>query len=157
MFKCLDCILWVFNCCLRFINKNAYVYVFVKSENFWTSAKNAVSLILTNPLKIASVSGVGEVIQLLGSLTVSVSTTYLSYYFLTQNPEYSVNVTNPIAASAVIGLLSLIVSSYFMSLFGSSAEIIIFLNTLDFAINGEKGALNIDDDLSFDQKIEQKQ
>ncbi len=69
---------WVCSCCLyclnrfiKFLNKNAYIQVALKSTNFCTSAWNAFILILRNGAKYGFVAWVGTVFIYLGKFFIA--------------------------------------------------------------------------------------
>jgi solute carrier family 44 (choline transporter-like protein), member 2/4/5 len=59
LLKCCICCVACFECFVKYINKNAYIYVFLNCENFITSSKNALSSVFSNPATMGLVAGFG--------------------------------------------------------------------------------------------------
>lgn len=51
----------------------------MKCESFWTSCKNAISLIWSNAASISIVSGFGSMFEFLGSLAIAFTTAGIGY------------------------------------------------------------------------------
>ena len=63
--------LWCLNRFIKFINKNAYIQIALKSDNFCTAAWNAFILILRNAPKFGFVSVVGTIFMYVGKFFIS--------------------------------------------------------------------------------------
>lgn len=61
MFKVVQCCLWCFEKCLKFITRNAYIFIALKGDSFCSAAKDAFSLVVGNVTRIGTV----QVIRLL--------------------------------------------------------------------------------------------
>jgi choline transporter-like protein 2/4/5 len=48
VFCILQCCMWCFEKCMKFINKNAYIIVALKGKSFCGAAFNAFTLIISN-------------------------------------------------------------------------------------------------------------
>jgi hypothetical protein len=57
------------------------------STSFCESAKNGLSLAMSNVIRFSIVSGIGEVFEFLGNLTICLATTFCCYSIIT-NAEY---------------------------------------------------------------------
>merc|ERR1719265_653332 len=116
--KGVQCFLWCFEKCLKFLNKNAYIQIALMRTNFCVSAKNAFWLILNNAIRFAAVAILGSIIHRIGFLFITAATTILGYLMLDlMFPE--VNPIMPILLYVAIGYL---VSTLFMNVFGLAVD-----------------------------------
>jgi len=114
VFRILGCCIWCFEKCLKFLNENAYIQVALKGTNFCVSAKNALYLIMRNPIRYGVVAVLGKGIRLIGILFITAGTGalgYLGFIFLHPDMNPAVNVIIYI----VVGFL---VSNLFVNVFG---------------------------------------
>jgi len=128
---CLDC----FDRFLRYINRNAYIYMAISSESFCTSAINSFVLILKNAMKFGFVETISEVFMFLAKFCIAVSTTFCGFMLLgiMVNEEEPIN--NPFIPVAAIFGFSYLVASVFISIFDIGANTILqcYLIDLDVA------------------------
>ncbi len=75
---CLACLQKIIEC----INRTAYTLIALSGEKYCVSAGRGISIALANPAYIVILSGVGEAIQILGNLLISILTA-MSFYFMT--------------------------------------------------------------------------
>jgi len=68
VFCCCRCCLWCLECCMRFINKVAYILTVIKGSNFVSSACSAVGMILGNMSWISVVSAISSCMLMFGKL-----------------------------------------------------------------------------------------
>merc|ERR1712232_26303 len=88
--KVLQCCMWCFEQCIKFLNKNAYIQIALMGTNFCASAKNAFYLILRNFIRFGVVAMLGGVIKWLGMSAITVATVVLGYYiFVAMHPDSS--------------------------------------------------------------------
>jgi len=100
--KAVQCCLWCFEKCLKFLNKNAYIQICIKSTNFCTSAKNAFMIIATNALRFGVISVLGCGIAWLGFIFITASTVGLGYLYLSAMHN-DVSPTVPVILFYVLG------------------------------------------------------
>ena len=63
---CLRCCAWYTEQIVTFVNRNAYIIIAVKGTGYCPSAARAVSLIVTNALRLAAVNTFGDILLWLG-------------------------------------------------------------------------------------------
>lgn len=80
--KVLQCLIWCFEKCVKFLNKNAYIQIALKGTNFCTSAKKAFFLILRNALRFGTVAILGSMIHVIGIMFITAGTAVLGYFTL---------------------------------------------------------------------------
>ncbi|CAE7308289.1 slc44a5 [Symbiodinium natans] len=80
--KVLQCLIWCFEKCVKFLNKNAYIQIALMGTNFCTSAKKAFFLILRNALRFGTVAILGGMIHVVGIMSITAATAVLGYFVL---------------------------------------------------------------------------
>ena len=80
--KVLQCLIWCFEKCIKFLNKNAYIQIALMGTNFCTSAKKAFFLILRNALRFGTVAILGSMIHVIGIMFITAGTAVLGYFTL---------------------------------------------------------------------------
>jgi len=116
--KVVQCCLWCFEKCLKFLNKNAYIQIALLGKPFCTSAKNAFMLIVRNMARFGAVAALGSVIYYIGILFITAGTTAAGYFMLkAMHPEVT-----PVLPMAVYVIMSYLVAKLFMNVFGLSVD-----------------------------------
>jgi hypothetical protein len=132
---CLDC----FDRLMRYLTRNAYIYMAISSESFCSSALNAFILMLKNAAAFAFVEGFSEVFMFIAKVCICVCSTVASLtimkYTLTSNP-----VSSPIVPGSIILVISFIVAGIFVSVFDAGANTILQCYLIDSDITKQKGA-----------------
>lgn len=121
MVSCIRCCLDCFDRFIRYINRNAYIYMALSGESFCSSALNSFILILKNSAKFAFVEGIADVFMFLAKFFISTSTTALSWLIM----GAMTNVTSPWLPLFVVFLLSYMIASVFIAVFDVSANTIL--------------------------------
>jgi len=118
IFKVLGYLLWCFEKCVKFLNKNAYIQVALRGTPFCTSAKNAFFLILRNIVRFGAMAMLGACVRVIGELFVTVATTLVGYLILQAlYPE-----VDPILPVAIYFVLGYLVSRMLMNVFGLAVD-----------------------------------
>jgi len=86
--KVLQCCIWCFEKCVRFLNKNAYIQTALKGTSFCTSAKAAFFLILRNAVRFGVMTALGGIISWIGFFCIMAGTGVVGYFLLkAMHPE----------------------------------------------------------------------
>mmetsp|Transcript_13866 Transcript_13866/g.23897 ORF Transcript_13866/g.23897 Transcript_13866/m.23897 type:complete len:966 (+) Transcript_13866:56-2953(+) len=80
--KVLQCFIWCFEKCVKFLNKNAYIQIALYGTPFCTSAKKAFFLILRNALRFGTIAILGSVIHIIGIMFIVAGTGIIGYFIL---------------------------------------------------------------------------
>ncbi len=87
--KCTKCLLGCISCCLdcfdrfiRYLNRNAYIYMAISSESFCPSALHSFLLILKNAAKFAFVEGLSDAFMFLAKFFIAITTTVIGFYLI---------------------------------------------------------------------------
>ncbi|CAE7243616.1 slc44a5a [Symbiodinium pilosum] len=136
MLKCMQCCLDCFRNIVEFLNKNAYVDMAMKSQNYCASAREAVSVIAQLPVAMAVLNGATMVFTLFGALFSVLSCAALTF-FLTTTPSFSAPdaplfVDQPVAVAVAAGFIGGAVSLCFMTVFDMATDSLLYYYGLDW-------------------------
>lgn len=116
--KCTQCILWCFEKCLKFINKNAYIQTALLGTPFCTSAKNAFFLIVRNALRFGTVASLSWIIHFIGYCFITAGTSAAGYFILqAMHPDVS-----PVIPVVIYVFSSYMVAGLYMNVFGMAVD-----------------------------------
>jgi hypothetical protein len=124
---CCRCCFWCLECCMRFVNRNAYAVVALTKQGFCASAATAFSLLAGNLAQVGAVAGVSTVFLFLGKLFVASVTSGIGYFIFTLVPAFS-DVNSPTAVQSpfwpclVLFVAAYIVGSMFMSVYAVTID-----------------------------------
>lgn len=116
--KIVQCCLWCFEKCLKYLNKNAYIQVALMGKGFCTSAKAAFFLIFRNMARFGAVAMLGSIISVIGIIFITVGTSVAGYFLLKAlHPEVT-----PILPMVAYAVVSYLVAKLYMNVFGMSVD-----------------------------------
>merc|ERR1712159_899264 len=79
LFKVIHCMLYLFDRCLKYLARQAYIMVAMYGYNFCKASVTAVLLITSNILQVAAVNLINRYVMFLGKLVVLASCLIASY------------------------------------------------------------------------------
>ena len=119
---------------MRYLTRNAYIYMAISSESFCSSALNAFILMLKNSAKFAFVEGFSDVFMFIAKVCISVFSTVTSLFImrwtLSDNP-----ISSPIVPALIILMIAFIVAGIFVSIFDAAANTILQCYLIDVDID----------------------
>lgn len=130
---CLDCL----NRIVKFIAKHAYIQMALTSSNFCMSAWKAFVMILSNAGRFAVATVLGAIFMFLGKVVIVASTVIISYIILTNASSIEDKISSPVFPLIVIGIISYMVATVFLSIFGFAMDCILQAFLVDESIAGE--------------------
>ena len=83
LFCCCRCCLFCLERFLKFLNRNAYIITAIYGTGFFTSARRAFHLIVSNPVRLMVIDKVCDFLIFLGKLCVTGGISILAYFFFT--------------------------------------------------------------------------
>jgi hypothetical protein len=116
--KCVQCCIYCFEKCVKFINKNAYIQIALLGKNFCSSAKAAFWLISRNFLRFGTVAALGGAVHSIGFFFIIVGTVLVGYFMLNAMHE-DVSPFFPCVTFLAVGY---VVAELFMSVFGLAVD-----------------------------------
>merc|ERR1711907_852228 len=131
---------------MGFLNKNAYIQCAIQSTDFCTAAKDAFFLILKNPMIFALAGGLGKVFMFLGKWFICIGTTISMYYALkseywntTRDDWDTTKLMQPYFVLFIIFVLSQLIGTMFMEVWGMAVDTILQCYMLDADIQSGGG------------------
>jgi choline transporter-like protein 2/4/5 len=88
LFKCIGCCLWCLEKCLKFINKNAYIFIAMKGSSFCKAAKDAFMTILSNAARVGVLNTISAFVILLGKIFIVVCSTIVAFLWFDKAPQF---------------------------------------------------------------------
>ncbi|CAF0775776.1 unnamed protein product [Rotaria sp. Silwood1] len=83
VFCCCRCCLFCLEKFLKFLNRNAYIITAIYGTGFFTSARRAFHLIVSNPLRLLVIDKVCDFLIFLGKLCITAGIGILAFFFFT--------------------------------------------------------------------------
>lgn len=96
------------------------------NENYCKAAADTAAVFLKNPLRIATVIGLGNVYEFFGKLCISLSTTLTCYLIITNTPYYTTRLNSPVPSTIFFFIISFCIGSYFMNIFSTSSDALLY-------------------------------
>jgi len=128
---CVDC----FERFIKFLDSHAYIRIALTGEGFCEAAQNAMGMVVMNAGKFLALSGVGSIFQLLGRVFITVVSSYLGYWIITNSDHYSEEINSPAPPTVIFVVSSYLVASMFMSIYEVAADTIIQAYILDHTLH----------------------
>ena len=97
---------------MKFINRNGYIMIAVKGNNYCSSVSHAAGIIVRNALRMVAVNTVGDAIPWLGKMLISVGAGVLAF-FACDLPEYSEGDSQ--VSSPLFPVVATVIFAYFVA------------------------------------------
>ena len=91
----LNCYIACFERGVKFVNRNAYIQIALRSRNFCVACWDAFELIVRNAVTFATLGSIGGVFIFLGKWTICLLSSYLGFLVLTHADRYS-DISSPV-------------------------------------------------------------
>eukprot|EP01112_Ceratiomyxa_fruticulosa_P004281 TRINITY_DN1474_c0_g5_i1.p1 TRINITY_DN1474_c0_g5~~TRINITY_DN1474_c0_g5_i1.p1 ORF type:complete len:633 (+),score=82.74 TRINITY_DN1474_c0_g5_i1:275-2173(+) len=127
----LNCCLVCFQKLIKFIDRIGYVMVSIFGYSFCNGVREGMSLVSSNPLRVAAVNCVGGFVIFIGKLWISVSASIATFVYLT----HFTDMTYYILPVIIVGVLSYAISCGFMEIYHMGMETILLCFCHDCAVN----------------------
>ncbi|KAH6585648.1 hypothetical protein BASA61_006765 [Batrachochytrium salamandrivorans] len=115
---------------MKFINKNAYIFIAIKGKAFFKSASDSSSLLLRNALRLVAVDFIADFILIISKLTVTTLCGFLCYLWFTTRPLQYADVKFPFIIVALVVVNSYMIATAFFSIYHMAIDTI-FLSFLE--------------------------
>ncbi|KAJ3311676.1 hypothetical protein HDV04_003821 [Boothiomyces sp. JEL0838] len=135
---CLQCCMKVVAMLVKFINKNAYIYLAITGKAFFKSAGEATSLIVKNALRTVAVDFVSDFILFISKLFVMGITGFLTYLYLTYWSSTLPNASSinyPFLTVVFVSIAAFIVGTAFFSIYDMAINTIFLSFLIDIDKN----------------------
>jgi hypothetical protein len=115
IFCCLRSCLWCLDCCMRFLNQNAYIQTIINGTSLCTSACRAITVMFDQLALFAIMTGIQQAVFAFGKLAISCSTAGICGLIITY--AYKNEVTSIVLPVFVCLLVGYGISTAFMCIF----------------------------------------
>jgi choline transporter-like protein 2/4/5 len=132
IFKCLSCLVWLFEKFLKFLNKNSYILIASRGYSFCRATRKAFAYVVGNCLRFVVLVHLTEWILFCGTIIVCTCNAYLFYQYLQWTNEYDQLILRWTPIIAIL-LLTYIITSLFFSVYDMAIKtlFVCFLQDLD--------------------------
>eukprot|EP00939_MAST-03C_sp_MAST-3C-sp1_P004198 g4198.t1 len=89
LMKVVHCLLWCFEKCVKFITKNAYIYVAMRGYSFCKAARNAFYALVHNMRQFAVTYAITSIFMLLGKVMITLFCGFMAYLWLEYDEDYA--------------------------------------------------------------------
>lgn len=124
---------------VQFINKTAYIQIAIRGKNFCLAAYDGFDLAWSNALRYAVVSGIGEVIMMIGKLLITAGTALAFYCLITYVKSIAQTVFVPILLVVIVIIISYAVSTLFMAVYSIAMDTLLACFIIDETNQKAKG------------------
>ena len=125
--KCVHCILWCFEKCIKYLTKNAYIFIAIKGSSFCGAAIDVFLCLKDNMGQMGVVAGITEYLMLIGKIVIVASATFVCYIMTVNDADIS----SPIMPVLVTASLSFFVASVFLEVYGIAIDTILISFCID--------------------------
>jgi choline transporter-like protein 2/4/5 len=129
--KIVQCCLYCFEKCLKFLSRNAYILVIVRSNSFCSGAKESFKLIIANILRMGAASAVSSIVITLGKMFICMLCTLITYNLILMRVGITTQVSGVILPTFIACIVSYIVASCFLYVYGVTIDTILLMFCLD--------------------------
>jgi len=141
LFKVVHCLLFLFERCLKFLARQAYIMVAMYGYNFCKASVMAVMLITSNILQVAAVNLINRYVMFLGKLVVLVSCLISAYMWFSYSDEFTGDnsLFSILPLMIVIALFGFCVCSYVFAIYNVGVDTILLCFCQDCMIHENCG------------------
>jgi choline transporter-like protein 2/4/5 len=129
--KIVQCCLYCFEKCLKFLSRNAYILVIVQSRSFCSGAKESFKLIIANILRMGAAAAVSSIVITLGKMFICMLCTLITYNLILMRVGITTQVSGVILPTFIACIVSYIVASCFLYVYGVTIDTILLMFCLD--------------------------
>lgn len=120
---------------IKFLTRNAFIYIAITSDNFCASAIDAYIMMIKNVFKFGFVDEIADVFIFLAKFLIATLTTFFSYWFI----QWCCPVDSSMLPLLLIFGLTWIIASVFLAIFDVGANTILQCYLLDKEIASYDG------------------
>lgn len=139
---CCQSFFWCLECCMKFINRNAYIMVALTKQPFCQSAHAALVAIVSNGARVGALALVSTPFLWLGKVFVAAISALIAYAIFTgadrySNPESETVVSAPMLPVLLVFFLAYAIGSMFMAVYGVTIDTILMCYVFEESGKGE--------------------
>ena len=120
-----QCLVACFERVVKFVSKHAFIEIAIRSTNFCGGAATAMSLIVSNMLRLGVLHGLCAIVISFGTIAITTVTVIIGWLFLRNVEYFDTKVTQDASPLIVIGIIGYFVSKLFGHVFDISSDAMI--------------------------------
>jgi hypothetical protein len=125
LIACLQCFLKIVSILVKFINKNAYIYLAITGKAFFKAAGEATGLLMRNALRTVAVDFVSDFVMFLSKLVVASVTGFISYIYITSySGTLGASIHEPLVTVVLVAIAAFMVATAFFSVYHMAIDTI---------------------------------
>ena len=138
VFKILNCCLYCFEKCVRYVSRKAYIVIAIKGSGFCSATFTVFRLLLSNGGMIAIVNIIGGMMMVLGKLLIVACTVTLGYQVFQFYPPLTTGdfaLTGTVLPLVLIGLLAWFIATGFLTVYDQRIDTLLISYIVDLKEN----------------------
>jgi solute carrier family 44 (choline transporter-like protein), member 2/4/5 len=132
---CLQCCMAAVSAIVKYINRNAYVYLSIKGTGFFKSAGESTALLTRNAIRTVAVDFVSDFILFFSKLIVTGVMALFAYMYMVYQGQNLGVINVPIFTAFLVGIEAFIISSAFFGIYQMAIDTIFLSFLMDLEIN----------------------
>jgi choline transporter-like protein 2/4/5 len=138
---CVKYCMWYLESVMKFINRNAYIIVAVKGSAYCSAAMRAISLIISNALRLAAVNLIGDTLTWLGKVSVALAAGFLCFLMtdtdMYTNPNSQFYLSSPLLPILLSTMIAYFIATCFFMVYDMAVDTILLSFCEDCMQNDE--------------------
>lgn len=143
LMKVVHCLLWCFEKSIKFITKNAYIYVAMRGYSFCKAARNAFSIFLHNMAQFGVTTVIASTFIFIGKVTVTCASAMTAYAWIVNSSDFEDGAEHelyiPILPCVLTGLLAYFATTYFLNVYDLAIASILVCFCEDYRMHVKTG------------------
>lgn len=143
LMKVVHCCLWCFEKCIKFVTKNAYIYVAMRGYSFCKASRNAFGALISNMKQFAVTSVITSIFILLGKLLITLSVGFIAYIWVEYDDDFGEGKDNelhlPVLPVIVTALVAYFSATLFLNVYDLSISSILLCFCEDYKMHVQSG------------------
>jgi hypothetical protein len=135
IFKCIHCCLWLLECCMDKINKNALIWTAVFGTGFCTSACDSFQLLWNNIGRVAAINVVSHLIVAVSKFFTALLTCAIGMTLMLYVEPWKTDVSSPAMPGLLIFAVGYVIGHMFFSIFNAVIDCIFLCFLIDDKFN----------------------
>lgn len=135
----IQCFLQCFERFIRFVNKQAFIYIGLTGKNFCESMLNAFQVVIRHPIEFALLAGLGHFFMYVGMASIILGSMGVGYAMMVFIPTIADQITSPFAPLVIIGVLTYPVADLCLDVYMVACYAVLHCYYVDCRLQESKG------------------
>jgi len=139
---CVSCLLWCFEKSIKFITKNAYIYVAMRGYNFCKAARVAFWTFVHNMMQFAVTSLITTIFLTIGKICITIGVAVAAWTWIEYDEKYQEAGSHalhfPLLPVALAALMAYFCSKYFLNIYHIAISSVLLCFCEDYKMHASK-------------------